>query len=127
MATHNDLGKFGEKQAEEYLISKGYKIRHTNWQYGKYELDIVTEKGDEIIIVEVKTRSTDYFGRPSEAVNRSKMQRTVQAADHYIRVHDLNLYARFDIISIVTAYDGSYQLEHIENAFYPTMRLFQRY
>lgn len=56
MARHNDLGKEGEDAAAAYLIKKGYVIRHRNWFFDKFELDIVAEKDHTLVIVEVKSR-----------------------------------------------------------------------
>jgi len=117
MAAHNELGKAGEKAAVDYLISKGYKIRHTNWKSGKYELDIVAEKDNMLVVVEVKTRSSNLFGNPEEFVNKAKIKRTVKAAHHYILMHKSQLETRFDIISILKMPDGKFNVEHIKDAF----------
>ena len=55
MAAHNELGKEGEEESVRFLMEKGYKIRHRNWRSGKYELDIVAQQQNELVIVEVKT------------------------------------------------------------------------
>ena len=66
-------GKQGEKIAEEYLINKGWKILDKNFHYSKMaEIDLVCRFGDEIIFVEVKTRTTATFGAPEEAVDYRK-------------------------------------------------------
>ena len=72
MARHNDTGKQGEERARAYLLSKGYKLRETNWSCGKLELDIVAERDGVLVVVEVKTRSTDLFEHPQEAVREEK-------------------------------------------------------
>ena len=61
MAKHNDLGKAGENAAVAYLEQKGYLIRDRNWRKGHFELDIVAAKDNELIVVEVKTRSNTLF------------------------------------------------------------------
>ncbi len=61
MAKHNDLGKAGENAAAAYLEQKDYLIRHRNWRKGHFELDIVAAKDNELIVVEVKTRSNTEF------------------------------------------------------------------
>ena len=119
MAEHNDLGKKGEQLAQDYLVSKDYKIRHTNWRSERCELDIVAEKNNLLIIVEVKTRSTDYFGSPTEAVTNKKIKRIIHAAQNYISMFDLNMDTRFDVISILPDSSETYKIEHIENAFFP--------
>ena len=122
MAIHNELGKFGEEKAVAHLLSKGYKIRHTNWKAGKFELDIVAEKDNELIVVEVKTRSTSAFGNPQEFVSNAKIKRTIDAAHHYVYYHKINFGTRFDIISVLKLPDGNYKIEHIEDAFMPSWR-----
>lgn len=72
MAKHNELGKEGENAAAEYLMSKGYSIRHRNWHSGKRELDIVAQKDGELIVVEVKTR------RNEESASLKKLSPTVK-------------------------------------------------
>jgi putative endonuclease len=119
MAAHNELGKIGEKYAQQYLVSKGYTIRHTNWKAGKYELDIVAEKDNLLIVAEVKTRSSEFFGRPEEFVTDAKIRRTTDAADHYMRHHNILTDIRYDIISILKTPEGNYKIEHIEDAFLP--------
>ena len=117
MATHNETGKTGEKYAQQYLLSKGYKIRHVNWKSGNYELDIVAEKDNMLIVAEVKTRSNNFFGNPEEFVTKAKMKRIINAAHHYVCFHNINKDTRFDIISILKTPDGNYKIEHIEDAF----------
>lgn len=118
MADHNELGEKGEGMAVTLLRTKGYTILHENWRSGRNELDIVARIGNTIVFVEVKTRSTAFFGDPSEAVSISKQKRIIQAANDYLNEHGLELEARFDVISIVaTAKETS--VDHMEDAFYP--------
>ena len=118
MAEHNEIGKLGEERAQAYLRQNAYEIRHTNWVFGKLELDIVAEKGDVLVVVEVKTRSTDTFEHPQEAITRRKIRNLVDAAEAYIFHFDWEGDTRFDVISVVP--DGnSFRIEHIEDAFLP--------
>ncbi|MBR5843099.1 MAG: YraN family protein [Bacteroidaceae bacterium] len=116
MAQHNLLGKSGEEYAAEYLISRGYVIREINWVSGKYELDIVAYRDATIVIVEVKTRSSVDFAYPEEAVTEKKIRNIVRATDAYMRMFDLDMEVRFDVISIVGK-EPPYEIEHIEDAF----------
>ena len=77
MAKHNQTGKTGEELAAEYLIARGYIIRDINWKNGKLELDIVAYKDQTLIVVEVKTRSSDLFGHPEDAVNTRKIRHII--------------------------------------------------
>lgn len=119
MAEHNELGKEGEKAAREYLCAKGYKIRHHNWQAlgSKNELDIVAEKDGQLIVVEVKSRSTEYFEHPKDAITNAKIRRIVQATHDYIIAFDFNGETRFDVISAFPLNEGQFKIEHIEDAF----------
>ncbi|MBP3349306.1 MAG: YraN family protein [Bacteroidaceae bacterium] len=116
MAQHNLLGKSGEEYAAEYLISRGYVVRDINWVSGKYELDIVAYRDATIIVVEVKTRSNVDFAYPEEAVTEKKIRNTVRATDAYMRMFELDMEVRFDVISIVGK-EPPFEIEHIEDAF----------
>jgi putative endonuclease len=118
MAQHNQLGEKGETLAVALLRKKGYSVLAANWRSGKNELDIVARIGDTMVFVEVKTRATDFFGEPSKAVSRAKQKRTIEAANQYLQKHELDLEARFDVVSIVT-FGSKTKIEHIEDAFFP--------
>lgn len=118
MAEHNKLGNEGEALAVAELKKKGYTIMAENWRSGKNELDIVARIGNTMVFVEVKTRSTAFFGEPSLAVSRAKQKRTIAAANDYLMKKKIDLEARFDIISIVSS-PSKTQIDHIEDAFYP--------
>jgi putative endonuclease len=120
MAEHNEFGKMGEAMAQKHLLAKGYKIIATNWTYGKDEIDIIAKHNNFLVIVEVKTRSTNYFGDPEEAVTKKKRKFLVRAADAYINIHNVPEEVRFDIISIVVT-GSQWDINHIEDAFYPTI------
>ncbi len=120
MAQHNVLGKDGENAAVNYLKNKGYSILHTNWRKGRFELDIIASTGEELVIAEVKTRTGNEFANPEDAVTSRKIQHIVSAADFYIKLFAIELPARFDIISVVGSYPN-FQIDHIEDAFYPPM------
>lgn len=118
MATHNVLGKAGEEAAVAYLERNDYVIRDRNWRKNHLELDIVAVKGNELVVVEVKTRSNTDWQEPQEAVNWQKIRRVVCAADAYVKHFNLYVPVRFDIITVVGE-DGHFHVEHIEDAFYP--------
>ncbi|MDR2495524.1 MAG: YraN family protein [Tannerellaceae bacterium] len=119
---HQNLktGLDGEEQARQYLTSIGYRILHSNWRWRHYELDIIAENDSELIVVEVKTRSAAFLMSPGQAVNRSKIDRIVAAADVYVRHFNVEKAVRFDIITVVHK-QKSVEIEHIENAFYPPL------
>ena len=116
MAQHNDLGKLGEEIARKYLEDKGYSILETNWQYSHAEIDIIALKDDILAVVEVKTRSSDHYGKPETFVSKRKIKLLVSAVNSYIKQKNLDVEIRFDIISIIK---NRYveQIEHLEDAF----------
>ncbi|MDD3079289.1 MAG: YraN family protein [Paludibacter sp.] len=116
MAEHNKLGNLGEKEAQKYLQNKGYKIRNTGWTKGKLELDIVAEKNNILVIVEVKTRSTDTFEHPKDAITPRKIKNIVNAAHEYITEYEWDGETRFDVISVIPN-GQQFIVEHIEDAF----------
>ena len=118
MAIHNELGKEGEEVAVQFLMNRGYQIRHRNWRCGRKELDIVAVHQGELVIVEVKTRRNDLYGNPEEAISETKIRRIVSSTDAYLRKFDIDLPVRFDIISL-TGDPQLGEIEHIPNAFYP--------
>ena len=120
MADHNKLGVEGENAAANYLKNKGYTILHTNWRKGRYELDIIARTDRELVFIEVKTRTGIPLSTPEDAVDDQKIRHIVSAADHYIKISNLDLPARFDIISI-TGFEPNFMIDHIEDAFYPPM------
>jgi putative endonuclease len=118
MAQHNETGIRGEQLAREFLLKKNYQILETNWRHEKEEVDIIAMDGKELVIVEVKTRSTDYFGDPEEAVDTPKEQRLIAAAEAYLEENDLDVEVRYDIISIILK-NTHPEIRHIQDAFYP--------
>lgn len=107
------LGNFGEKQAAKYLKRCGYKILKKNFKCPFGEVDIIAAKNGTVAFIEVKTRSSDLFGTPSEAVNAERRKRYVNCARFYFVGVNYDCNIRFDIIEVY----GD-KIEHIENAFY---------
>ncbi len=118
MAAHNELGKEGEEEAAAYLEAHGYTILHRNWRSGRFELDIVAEKDNELIVIEVKTRRNNEYGLPEEAVTSRKIRHIVSSTDSYLKKYAIDLPVRFDIITVVGT-QPPFQIEHIEEAFFP--------
>ena len=118
MAYHNELGKIGEQLAADYLSRNGYQILERNFYYDKAEIDIIAQKtANTIIVVEVKTRNSDYFGDPQDFVTPSKIKLLVKAANEYVISRDLDVEVQFDIISVIKN-KSIEKIEHFENAFY---------
>jgi putative endonuclease len=122
MAESHNLGRKGEDLAVDYLKKAGYKILHRNWKAGKLEIDIIAENKDFIVFIEVKTRSDDYQEHPLSAINREKQRSMIFAANNFIQWNNIDNESRFDVITVIIKRDNTNQVEHIEDAFYPTLR-----
>ncbi len=120
MSDSYDLGKKGESLAAEYLAAKGFRILARNFRAGKAELDIVALDQGVLVVVEVKTRNTRYFGEPEEAVTKSKQKLLVRAANAYVRYKAFKGEVRFDVVSVILDEQGT-SINHIPDAFYPTL------
>jgi len=114
------LGARGEKAAAKHLRRRGYKILLKNFRSGKAEVDIVARHKDWLVFVEVKTRETEQFGAPSEAVDRDKQRNLSKAALDYLRMlGNPRIHFRFDIVEVIIA-NGSKRpddIRLIQNAF----------
>ena len=122
MAAHNDLGALGEQFALEYLLEKNYQILETNWVCGHKEVDIIAKDGDTIVFVEVKTRHSKCLVDPEITVDYYKQRHLIWAANSYVNRFQYDLYVRFDIIAIVVNPNNEKKIEHIIDAFYPSLK-----
>lgn len=113
-----NVGIEGERIAANHIQSKGYIIQERNYSWGKGEIDIIAKKDNTLIICEVKTRQSNYFGSPCSAVTRAKQRQIIKITNKYLSEKNLDLEIRFDIIGIVMNQHET-QIEHIENAFVP--------
>ena len=107
------LGRVGEKKAGEFLKKKGYKILETNYKTHVGEIDVIAMDDEQVVFVEVKTRTNDDFGSPSEAVNRKKQEKYYKVATEFLMREELSdRVCRFDVVEIENG-----QINHIFNAF----------
>jgi putative endonuclease len=112
-AARRALGAAGEAQAAAWYTAHGYAVLHRNWRCRDGELDLVVRRGRELVFVEVKTRRTDRFGTPAEAVTRDKQRRLRALAGRYLTATGNRAAAlRFDVVCILGG-----RLEVIEAAF----------
>ena len=107
------LGRVGEEKAAEFLKNKGYEIIKANHRSHFGEVDIIAKDGDTIVFVEVKTRSGDGYGAPSEAVDYKKREKYFKIATDYLMREGLDdVNCRFDVIEIEKG-----EINHIFDAF----------
>jgi putative endonuclease len=113
-------GKRGEDLAHRHLQSVGHIVVARNYRTrgGTAEVDLVTHDGDTVVFVEVKTRGTDRFGAPEEAVDQEKRRRIVRGARHYLtHAGEDTERIRFDIVTVL--FGEKERIEHIRDAFAP--------
>jgi putative endonuclease len=111
------IGDFGEGIAVDYLRRHGYRIVDRNWRVRQGEIDIIAEKENEIVFVEVKTRTSDLFGGPEESMTIEKQNRVIRASLAYLHNNNyLQRDWRVDFIGIYCTHDQEVlELEHFEN------------
>ena len=107
------LGRKGEKLVEAYLKKQGCKILKRNYRTPFGEADLIVEDGDEIAFVEVKTRTSERYGTPAEAVGKEKQSRYKKIAQFYWISYGEEPNARFDVAEVFA--DG--KIEYIKYAF----------
>ena len=118
MAKHNETGIKGEQLAQNFLIKKGFTVLYTNWCSGKKEVDLIAKRDDVLIFVEVKTRASNAFGFPEEAINNKKIGYLKDAAAEFMDANPQYKKIQFDIISILMENDTIKEILHFEDAFY---------
>lgn len=109
------LGGKGERLTAAYLKKRGYKIIEKNYRTPFSEVDLIALKGDLLVFIEVKTRTSELYGRPADAVDRKKREKYVKSAEYYLLNNpDLRSKSvRFDVCEVL----GD-QINYIENAFF---------
>lgn len=114
-----EIGALGETAAENYLRSKGYNIVDKNFTLRTAEIDIIAEKGECTVFIEVKTRKNNIYGEPSQYVDYRKQNKIRRAALAFVRSEEFEM--RFDVIEVFYKMEyGDFvvtKINHIENAF----------
>lgn len=115
------LGVWGEELAARSLESDGWRVLERNYRLGRHEVDVIAVRLGILAFVEVKTRSTDTFGPPEEAVTHRKRREIEKVARDFLSRHrpgDVSV--RFDVVAIVVTLRGQLvRYDHIEDAWRP--------
>ena len=114
-------GKFGETEVQKYLVQNNYIIVQNNFRCKFGEIDIVARdiKKGEMVFIEVKTRHNNLYGNPAEAVNMIKRKHILRTARYFLYRYNLEKeFVRIDVIEVYVNNDGSYNLNHIKQAFF---------
>jgi putative endonuclease len=114
----NQLGRYGEELAREYLEEQGLHILETNYHFHHAEVDIIAEEGELLVFCEIKTRSDNQFGAPEQAITPLKAQQIRKVAGAYLTTHHIrDRQCRFDVIGIMVT-GRVVRLNHLRNAFW---------
>jgi len=118
MAAKDDLGRRGEDLAAEYLEGEGMRLVERNWRCSQGEIDLVARDGDELVFVEVKTRSSLGYGHPLEAITVAKLARLRRLAAAWCAAHPgQHGLVRIDAVAIVLPALGAVAIEHLRRVF----------
>lgn len=116
MAAHNELGKWGEDCAADFLQRMGYTIVARDWKSGHRDIDIIAMDEETMVFVEVKARRNRTFMEPETAVDYHKLRNLQGAINHYVKYYRVNHHIRFDIVTVVgTPDDAKPEIDHLKD------------
>ena len=94
------IGQLGENKAKNYLKRRGYQILESNYRTKAGDIDLIAKDQECLVFVEVKTRTSDQYGSPAEAVSFYKQQHMINSAKYYLARHGGDCECRFDVIEV---------------------------
>lgn len=111
-------GELAEKMACDYLRKQGFDLIEQNFRCNIGEIDLIMQDGDDIVFVEVRSRSRTDYGHASETINRQKQRKIINAATWWLQQRNwlYTRYSRFDVVAIHYIND-SVTLDWFKNAF----------
>ena len=118
MMDTKELGIFGEEHAALYLEDLGYRILTRNYRSRYGEIDIIAEKDETLVFIEVKARRSYLYGEPKDSIHIRKQKKLIQTAMIFLQENEWEDHdCRFDVIEVTFLPNGSIRPYHIENAF----------
>ena len=116
---HNKVtGNKGEDMAVDYLLKNGYNILHRNWRFRHWEVDIIASKEKFLHFFEIKTRTSDKWGKPEESISTQKMNNLKNAAEEYQYLYPQWQYLQFDVLAITLRYNHEPEFFLIEDVYF---------
>ncbi len=112
------IGKLGEDKAKKYLKRQGYRILESNYRTKAGEIDLIAKAKECLVFVEAKTRTSDEYGTPAEAVSYYKQQHMLKSAKYYLAKHGGECECRFDVIEVRLSLHGflrTAKINHLQN------------
>ena len=119
MPSTKEIGDRGEALAKAFLEHHQFRIVEQNWRAGRAEIDLIAWEGDVLVFIEVKARSTTYFGAPECYVSERKQRLLTGAATQYMHSINYEWEVRFDIVSVIFQGQKGHHINHIRDAFFP--------
>lgn len=118
MAAKDAVGRYGERVAVEYLTAHGMRLLDRNWRCSAGEIDAILRDGSVIVFAEVKTRRSDRYGTPADAVGYVKQTRLRRLAAIWLAQSDVrSTEIRFDLVCVRPQPVGAADVEHLKGAF----------
>lgn len=114
---HLDLGRSGERAAADFLARRGYEVVGAGFAARRGEIDLLCRHGDTLVVVEVKTRTSEAFGTPAEAVGTRKRRALMAAAAEYRVLAGWRGPIRFAIVGLVGDAENGFRAELVEDPF----------
>jgi putative endonuclease len=112
------VGAYGERVALAHLVEQGMVVLDRNWRCDAGEVDLILRDGSDLVFCEVKTRRSDRFGTPAEAIVNSKVRRLRRLAAQWLAEAGLGpKTVRFDVVSVLPQRSGPARVEHLRGAF----------
>lgn len=114
MRAKDAVGRYGENVAAAHVRASGWTVLDRNWRCPDGELDLVALDGTELVAVEVKTRRSDRFGHPAQAVTPAKLARLRRLTAMWLAAHDVHpASVRLDVVAVTVQRRGAAQVEHL--------------
>ncbi len=115
---NKSTGSKGEEMASVYLQQIGFEIIERNWRFRHWEVDIIASKNDRLHFFEIKTRTSDKYGKPEESIGYKKMQNLKNAAEEYQYQNPSWKYVQFDVLAISMYNDEPVEYFYIEDVYF---------
>jgi putative endonuclease len=118
MNSNQNTGAKGEELAAFFLAEKGFEIVERNWRFKQLEVDIIASKNNRLHFFEIKTRTSDKYGKPEESISKQKMMNLKNAAEEYQYLHPEWKYVQFDAVAITILYGNPAEYFLIEDIYF---------
>lgn len=118
MPRHINIGNKGEDIACSYLEQNDFAIIERNWRHKHWEIDIIATKSNKLHFIEVKTRTSQKFGKPEESIDDNKMRVLKKAAEEYLLLNEQWINIQFDVIAIILNGNITEEIFYIEDVFF---------